>query len=83
MDENQVRETIYEIVVNSEALQGGNVIEYDTKLSEIGLDSVGMIDIIVQIEEEFEFEFAVQELLLENFASINSIAVLVISKLSQ
>lgn len=82
MDENQVREKIYEIVCNSEVLQGGNVIQYDTRLSEIGLDSVGIIDIIVQIEGNYGFEFEVHELDLGNFSCINRIAALVSSKLN-
>lgn len=81
MDENQVRGKIYNIVVNSDALFGGNSIEYDNKLIEFGLDSIGVIDIIVSLEEEFGFEFDVNELVLDNFSTINNIIDLVINKL--
>jgi acyl carrier protein len=46
-------------------------IDGDEVLSNIGMDSLIMINFIVQIEQEFEITFIDDEMLLENFKTIN------------
>ncbi|MBY7002867.1 phosphopantetheine-binding protein [Clostridium botulinum] len=52
-------------------------ISQDELLSNLGLDSINLIYVVGEIEREFEFTFAEEELVLENFETINKIVKLV------
>ncbi len=80
MELTLIQEKIYNIIEENNLLPKGNIIEFDTSLKEYGLDSIGIVDMIVTIEEEYLFEFSANDLDLKNFESINTIANLVYSK---
>jgi methoxymalonate biosynthesis acyl carrier protein len=46
------------------------------------LDSLGVVELIVQIEKQFEIRIELEDLELENFRSIDSIAALIGARLS-
>ena len=54
---------------------GGASFDADSNLIESGLiDSVGMMELVVWCEEEFGVEVDTDDLVPENFASVNAIA---------
>ena len=75
-----IKQKIHNIIEENNLLPKGNIIECDTSLKEYGLDSIGIVDLIVTIEEEYLFEFSANDLDLKNFESINTISNLVYNK---
>lgn len=66
----------------SASLANTDHIENDTLIFETGLlDSMGLLFLIEFIKEEFKVETQDEELVVENFESINSIVAFVESKL--
>ncbi|MGH2739026.1 MAG: acyl carrier protein [Actinomycetota bacterium] len=55
----------------------------DDPLAEGLLDSLALEQLITHIEEEFGFQFADEELVVENFESIERLATLVDAKLQE
>lgn len=53
----------------------------ERKLSELGLDSIKSVQLIVELEEKFNIMFEEEELLFEHFATIQQIALLIYGKL--
>ncbi len=49
----------------------------------LGVDSVAMMELIVALENEFEVEFNDELIRIENFESVNSIAMLLIPLLKE
>ena len=49
----------------------------------LGVDSVAMMELIVALENEFEVEFNDELIRIENFESVNSIAILLIPLLKE
>jgi acyl carrier protein len=53
-------------------------IAVDGNLSELGLGSVQMVDLMLAVEAEFDITIPVQHIKPENFASVASLAALVL-----
>lgn len=69
-----MKEKITEFLNNMLETQEKNiVIKDDLDLSEIGLTSINLINLIVYLEDTFDFEFDDEELLLENLNTISKI----------
>lgn len=77
MEINSVKEEIREILLQTSIIPKDTVIMDDTLLSDFGLDSVGIVELIINIEEKYSFEFMVKDLDIKNFATITSISLLV------
>jgi acyl carrier protein len=58
----------------NEVLNRESNLEYTTDLRNEGLDSIKMIELIVSLEVEFDIEIEDQDLLIENFSTIEKIA---------
>ncbi|GGF90583.1 acyl carrier protein [Paenibacillus aceti] len=54
----------------------------DTQLSEIGMDSVMLVNLMVHIEQEYQVFYEDDELLEENFATIGKIGQIINDKVS-
>ena len=86
MDKMLLIKEIIEIIKNIDVQDGkesdrSNIIDAETLLSEeYGLDSIGLIEVVVGIEEKFNFEFDDMELNLSNFETVSSIVELVTKK---
>ncbi|WP_233966380.1 acyl carrier protein [Pectobacterium polaris] len=52
---------------------GLKVDHIDAELSVVGVDSVGLLDVIFKIEEDMGIEFSADELSIENFFSVRKI----------
>lgn len=57
------------------------VIDDNQDLVTVGMDSLSFIKLLVQIEIEFEIEFEDEELLMENFQTVNTIVSLLGEKI--
>lgn len=64
----KIIEVIYE-VLKLEKVE----IDADTDLSEIGLTSISLINVIVELEDRLDFEFNDDDLLLENLNTVRKI----------
>jgi acyl carrier protein len=71
--EPQVRQVLSEIALNAGALNA----PVDATLEEIGVDSVGMIDLIYRLEDCFSMQIPDDEVTPESFGSIASLVAMV------
>lgn len=76
--EQQVRSLLAEIAAQEAFLNS----PADQDLEELGLDSVGMIDLIYRLEDEFKVVIEDEEVVPENFRSIRSLCRLLEEKCS-
>jgi acyl carrier protein len=74
--ERTVREILSEITLNENCLHQSSEVALET----IGIDSVGMIELVYALEDRFSIEIADEEIAPENFASIDSLAALIARK---
>jgi acyl carrier protein len=74
--EHRVRALLAEITLNETCLRG----PADAALDEMGVDSIGMIDLVYGLEEHFAITIADEEVLPENFGSIAALTALVTRK---
>jgi acyl carrier protein len=74
--ERSVRELLSEITLNEDCLHHSS----DAPLETIGIDSVGMIELVYALENRFSIQIGDDEVAPENFASIGSLAALVARK---
>ncbi|MNW51526.1 acyl carrier protein [compost metagenome] len=79
-NQNEIHNTINKII--HEILNYNLEILNDEDLVSIGLDSLKTINLIVQLEEIYGIEFDDEELIFENFSSINVIAEHITNKFS-
>jgi len=56
-------------------------IEDHVPLAEYGMDSIKMINLIVQLEDQFQIEFEDEELLMENFGDLDKTISVLMDKL--
>lgn len=81
--ENQIKSTLKEIISHDLELNiEKEDIEDHVSLNEegIGLDSISIINFIVKIEKKFGFSFSEEEISIELFSSLNSLAAFISSK---
>ena len=72
----KIKEKIRSIIA-LEILEEGNTIVIEDSMSiidDIGLDSIQILQLIATLEREFEITFSGEDLDLNNFESINTIA---------
>lgn len=82
MCREKILEKVHALVIegiNSEARE----INYDEDLREHGMDSLNCIAIIVEIEDFYHFEFADEDLVIENFRTINKLADYVVPRIGE
>ncbi|WP_336783260.1 acyl carrier protein [Paenibacillus illinoisensis] len=74
--------TLEELITNklSEVLNRATDLDFETELRNVGLDSIKTIEFIVNLEVEFDIQIDDQDLLVENFSTINKITKLLSEK---
>lgn len=77
MDIKVIRKDIHDIVMQNNIISQDTDLQNDTLLNECGLDSVGIVELIILIEEKYNFEFSSNDLNLKDFETVNSISLLV------
>ena len=75
----EIENKIYDIINNT--LEKHCILSYDTIYEQIGLDSFEFIRLIVELEKEFDFEFAEDMLVATNFQTIGNIVDFVYAKI--
>ena len=81
MTDKEIKDRLHKYIVN-ETMSDSNTINDDTLLFEQGIfDSIGLLLLIEYIKEEFKVMTSDDELLIENFESINSMAGFITKKL--
>ncbi|MFD0697446.1 phosphopantetheine-binding protein [Paenibacillus sp. GCM10027628] len=73
-----LRTRIAELAENDQFIQQTDIHD---QIMEMGIDSVKMINLIVQIEKQYEIMFDDEEMVLENFATIHLFANSILGKL--
>ncbi|MBN9744587.1 acyl carrier protein [Amycolatopsis sp. A1MSW2902] len=53
----------------------------DTRLSDAGLDSTGVLELLMQLEDTFGIEFDTENLEMQHFESVRSLAAFVIAEI--
>ncbi len=74
-------EEIIKTILCDEILNGIEQIHADDQLSELGIDSISLVELIVIIEETFLIEFDTADLAIDNFLNTNTISTLVEKKI--
>ena len=81
MDLEYITNKLKSIIINKDILKDKSELCNNESLKNKGLDSIDLINLIVLIEDEFSFAFDIDELVIENFDSINDIANIIKCKL--
>lgn len=76
------RKKIKELVIKNIETEEINI-DIETDLREHGMNSINCIKIIVAIEDFYGFEFDDEDLILENFVTINNLAEYVNRKITK
>ncbi len=77
MDIAAIKKDVHGIILQSNIIPQDAILKDDTLLNEYGVDSVGIVELIISIEEKYDFEFSSNELNLKDFETVNSISLLV------
>ena len=77
MNIDLVKKEIRDIICRNEIITNDITLADDALLSEYGFDSVCIVELIISIEEKYDFEFSSIDLNLKDFETINSISLLV------
>jgi acyl carrier protein len=81
LNKRDVEVKIREIIdKNCELTKRIQEIRIDDELQNYGMDSLSVIRVIVEIEEDFEFEFNDEDLVIDNFKSVDKLVDYVLSK---
>ena len=73
MIRSEIEDKLIDIFKNNNLIEMTKKLDFDASLSNVyGIDSIKLIDIIVQCEEEFNIEFDLIDLDLNNFKSIRT-----------
>ena len=62
--------TMLSIATNNEI---GDIKDYDLDLTQIGLDSIYTVSLLVLLEEKYHIEFTDNDFLLDKFSTLNEI----------
>ena len=75
--ENQMEEKVIEIL---KKYSKKNQIDFTTKIEELGIDSLKMIQSIVDFEESFHIEFEVEKLSKDEFVIVKDLVQYILLK---
>jgi acyl carrier protein len=70
---DEIQKRIYDIIRNILSEQSFNDVNLETKFTEIGLDSITYVKLIIALEQEFQVEFSDEILLLSGFSTVKSL----------
>lgn len=80
MEYKEIKEKLFEIILDELCLNPKEKIDCETSLLEIGIDSIEMMALLVSIEEKFDFEVDEDVLIEEPFLKIGDIVAYIYSK---
>jgi len=82
-ENNNFKQKILNIILRNSKELGSVEAPLDLKLSTVGLDSISFIKVIAALEEEFDFDFDDEMLLMTNFLTIGAILNYVSAKIGK
>jgi acyl carrier protein len=81
---NNHKELLRDFIVDNFLFGDGNKLAIDTPLLENGIiDSTGVLELVAFIEENYNFTITDEELVQDNFSSLNAIDKFLKSKINQ
>jgi len=78
---NDIRERVMTVVAKNALINAGNVTAESWIGKDHGIDSIKLVELIIDLEEEFDIEVDTGSLSHQNFATIDLITEYVTSKL--
>lgn len=82
LDYNSIKERVLEVVRRNSLFNADKVNEKSVLRADHGIDSIRLVEMVVDLEDEFNIEVDTTSLSYENFASIELIIKYVVNKLS-
>jgi len=83
MSKEDIKEKIVKIIGESSGYEEGEITKVSNLISDEIIDSLGMIELISFLEKEFNIIFSEDDLVLENFETLNKIIDLIALKISK
>ncbi len=83
MSKEYIKEKIVKIIGESSGYEEGEISKVSNLISDEIIDSLGMIELISLLEKEFNVIFSEDDLVLENFETLNKIIDLIELKISK
>ncbi len=78
--ENEIKERVIEVVKRNSMFNADNVSENSNIRRDHGIDSIKMVELVVDLEDEFDIEVDNCSLSFENFSTVELIIRYVMSK---
>ncbi|RCX12551.1 acyl carrier protein [Anaerobacterium chartisolvens] len=78
--ENEIKERVIEVVKRNSMFNAENVSESSNIRRDHGIDSIKMVELVVDLEDEFDIEVDSCSLSFENFSTVELIIRYVIGK---
>jgi acyl carrier protein len=82
LDNNDIKERVLEVVRRNSLFNVDKVTENSVLRRDHGIDSIRLVEMVVDLEEEFNIEVDTTSLSYENFSSIELITNYVLGKLA-
>ena len=82
MSKEYIKEKIVKIIGESSGYEEGEISKVSNLISDEIIDSLGMIELISLLEKEFNVIFSEDDLVLENFETLNKIIDLIECKIN-
>lgn len=82
VDFNEIQERVIEVVSRNAVFNADKVNESSQIRQDHGIDSIKIVELVVDLEEEFDIEVDNSSLSFDNFATIELITNYVIDKLA-
>jgi len=83
MSKEDIKEKIVKIIEESSGYEEGEISKVSNLISDEIIDSLGMIELISFLEKEFNVIFSEDDLVLENFETLDKIVDLIELKISK
>ena len=83
MSKEDIKEKIIKIIEESSGYEKAEISKVSNLISDEIIDSLGMIELISFLEKEFSVMFSEDDLVLENFETLNKIVDLIELKISK
>jgi acyl carrier protein len=73
--EEKIKQIIYSIIGNDDC--NSSITDDSDLINDIGMDSIQIMQLVVELENEFNIEFDDDDLVMENLAKVNNLVQLI------
>ncbi len=81
MDELSIKQKVMEILGNNSEDELSQITEVSRIRTDLGIDSIKLVDVVLEIEEEFGVDVDIAALTPENFSNAQRITKYIMSKM--